>query len=199
MSSRSMQTAWNLVVGSAASYMRPSGIHGTRYASVNTMRLGDLGTIEFRMHESTLDSARVASWIAFLVFFVNETVAKMRTPRNGEAAPAMVVEPVINPYRPGTKNALCCTAVIARRTTAAELASLTGWEMATISSMISDIRSRGINVVREGRGANATYHVPVHMTAGSVATTTATQSEIRGDLTDGLPEFAVAWLTTSFV
>lgn len=167
----------------------------SRYKGINTQSLRDKHTIELRLHEGCLDSDRLTKWIQFCVFFVNETVAKMRADAGESVTQVERHQP--NPYRSGTKNWQCLEAVRSRPHTAEELAALTGWQVATISSMMSDIRHHGINVNRTGRGTQASFFAPGQME--NVRTTVITQTELRGLITDGIPDGAAWFSTTSTI
>jgi biotin operon repressor len=184
---------WALASSTTPSNSVADAMSYNRYHTINLQRHADLGTIEFRQLEATHDANRVTAWIAFCVNFVNATVEKMRA---GGTQVSTTPRRLTNPYRHGTKNALCFNALNGNWASADLLMSLTGWRPQTISSMVSDIRSKGFQVEKRTQLGTTEYRLVAQMVSNT-GYSTKTPAEVRGELTDGLPPQALAWFPST--
>jgi len=147
--------------------LRSNSVNYDRYYAVNIAAYGRHGTVEFRQHSASVNSGKVARWIAFCLFFVNASIENQPvlsvpttavaqrpgTARRGRganyAARRALVELLQNP--PGTG--------FARGATLRQLSEASGYASTTLASSIFG-QLRGMGRLR-GRGAFDRYSFTV--------------------------------------
>lgn len=130
---------------------------GGKMAAVSMDTWARHGTIEFRQHASTTDSAKVWGWIE-LIDTVFKTSFHHRLSSQAPAAQTVVEETPAHLFRRVSRvGVLYSMARVSGGATTRELMAATGWDCQTIRARFSEIRSR-----LESRGLHGQVAVRQH-------------------------------------
>lgn len=111
-----------------------------RYYKVNLCSFVKYGTIEFRHHSGSLNTAKIKNWIRFLLQFVEASRPETES----------AVAPTVPTFRGKTRTIV--EAIQERPCTVHELARMVDQSVVTVRSRIHAIRRRGLQIVnRAGR------------------------------------------------
>ena len=123
----------------ASSIQDMARIMGSRYYKVNLQAFQRHGTIEFRQHSGTANSAKIANWVRFLAEFIDAC----KTANQSPAAPAPVVG---HPSLRGVQARLADMFTSQGVVTLSAMCDAFGWQPHTARAAVTRLRRMGMRI-----------------------------------------------------